>query len=232
MNLTPINHIVVPVLFLLVFSSAISADSMLIDFKEIDRSEAGLAGKKIMVSFTADWCLPCKIIESSLYNDPEIADLVNNNFQPVMVDIDSFFGESWSEEYNVHYLPSIIFTNSRGIEFERTKGTPSRSEFLDLLRKIINTDSVPYRAHNHTATEVVYTGQDIQLGAFSRVTSAQRRIQDLNAFIENNYIVIQEETKGKILYKVVQQGLLSKEESIKQLKLYHQNGFEAFLRPD
>ena len=235
MNFDPRNQIVILVVFFLIGNSAFCSEKTLINFQSLDLAEAGIAGKKIMVSFTADWCLPCKVIKASLYNDPEIAELVNNNFQAVLADVDSSLGESWNEEYNVHYLPGIVFANSVGIEFERTKGTPSRKEFLDILRRIINTSEVPYRSHNHTVLEkstLVQAGRDIQLGAFSTFTSAERRMNKLVAYKENNYSIIQEKTKGRLLYKVVHQGLLSQEESVSLLNQYHRNGFEAFIRPD
>lgn len=225
----------------------------LINFEELNPTEARNEGKKIMVSFTAEWCLPCKMIKSSLYNDQEIADLVNENFQNVLVDLDSPLGELWHQSYNVEYLPTILFTNPTGIEFERIKKTPTKVEFLEAINRIISAEDVPFRTHNNpgaapTIVEVVESsepetkveetdlifvqqGRDIQLGAFFTIASAERRLNDLNALKEQNYMIIQEESKGRLYYKVVHTGLVSEEASSNMLGYYHQNGFEAFLRP-
>lgn len=212
---------------------AMSSGKTLIDFQEMDLTEASESGKKIMVSFTADWCLPCRVINSSIYNDPEIADLVNENFQPVMIDVDSSLGELWHQNYNVDFLPFILFTDPSGLEIERIKKTPTKNEFLRILRRIIGTSKVTYRTHNFSSikiSEIVGPEHAIQLGAFSTIASAKKRMSALALFREEEYRIIKEETRGKLLYKVIHEDLLSEEESISMIKNYHNNGFEAFLR--
>lgn len=225
-------------LFVLVFicQELIGRSNTLVNFQALSLTEASQSGKKIMVSFTADWCLPCKAIESSLYSDPEVADLVNANFQPVLIDVDSPLGNIWNESYNIDFLPSILFANASGIEFERIKKAPSKEEFLSILKNIININDVPYRAHNYGKSPKVISnlanpGLDIQLGAFSKFTTAEKRLNTLATFKEGDYSIIQEDSNGRILYKVVQMGLVSQDASESLLKYYHQNGFEAFLRP-
>lgn len=222
--------------FLFLCNEAISNEKTLINFQELDQIEARKAGKKIMVSFTADWCLPCKSMAASLYSDPEIADLVNSNFQPLLIDVDSPLGDSWHKSYNIDILPSILFTNASGIEFERLRKNPTKEEFLKTINRIINTEEVPYRVHNHTSADVVVSdatpsGRDIQLGAFSSFASAQRRVHALTEFKEESYFIIEEETKGKLLFKVIHSGLVSYDASIIMLNQYIKNGFEAFIRP-
>lgn len=270
------------VLYFLLFlcHAGVCSGSTLVNFQELDPDAAGESGKKIIVSFTAEWCQPCNVIESSLYNDHEIADLINANFQPVMINVDSSLGDIWNKQYNIDFLPSILFANASGIEFERIKRIPTKEEFLITLKQIISKRDVPFRSHNHSrvvsttsinnhSSEVIVdnppmakpvmeapkselivetstvkpaieskaknvvlsTGRDIQLGAFSTYEAAQKRLNVLTAFRQDNYIILQEESQGKLLYKVVHAGIVSDESSISMLMQYNQNGFEAFLRP-
>lgn len=247
MTVTPSKSCAILLCIFLICSTIVSAEKNLIHFKELNPSETRSVGKKVMVSFTADWCLPCKIMKSSLYNDPEIAALVNENFQPVLIDVDSPLGETWHKTFNIDMLPSILFTSPSGIEFERIKATPSKQEFLTILKRIIKTDKVPYRAHNHSTINTEITNTviesslenveidksifDIQLGAFSTLVSAEKRLNALNVFRQEKYFILYEDTNGKMLYKVVHQGLGSEKLCASILKQYLQHGFEAFVRP-
>lgn len=237
MNLTPSNQIIISlVVSFFVFFSA-RADVNLINFSQMNLDEARRSGKSIMVSFSADWCLPCKQLESSLYSDNEVADLVNSNFQPVKINVDLPLVESWNDSYNIDYLPTILFTDSSGIEFERINKVPSRDEFLDILKRVIKLKKAPLRAHhsitqsNPIAESTLFNSYErfIQLGAFSTPEAADRRVQALN-YIGGHYRIIAEETNGRILYKVLLNENLSATNVNKKIKEYNSKGFEAFLR--
>ena len=206
----------------------------LIEFAQMDLNQAQLSGKKIMVSFTADWCLPCKMLESTLYNDEEIANLVNSNFQPVLVDIDSPMAETWKQQFQIEYLPSIIFISGPGMEYERITKAPTRIELIKTLKKVIAAEHIAYIPDNHIETPLAQDNQKeistyIQLGAFSSSEAAYRRKKELNV-VAGQYLIIEEHTNGRLLYKVVLYQYFTDDELQAKLEEYLNLGFEAFYR--
>lgn len=45
--------------------------------------------KLIFVDMYADWCVPCRVMDQSVYTDPTVASLLNNRFYPVKLDAES-----------------------------------------------------------------------------------------------------------------------------------------------
>ena len=209
----------------------------LINFEQIDLRQAQLSGKKILVSYTADWCLPCKMLESTLYNDKEIANLVNSNFQPVLVDIDSPIADAWSQHFEIEYLPTILFISGSGIESDRISKAPTRLELIETLKKIIAADHIPSISDHHIEPTAPISqvgskkiSKSIQLGAFSTYEAAQRRKEELS-IVDGHHLIIEEQTNGTLLYKVVRHQFFTAEKLQVILKEYLNLGFEAFYRP-
>ena len=213
---------------------AYTSNRGLIQFAQMDLSQAQLSGKKIMVSFTADWCLPCKMLESTLYNDEEIANLVNSNFQPVLVDIDSPMAETWNQHFQIEYLPSILFISGSGMEYDRIAKAPTRIELIEILKKVIAAEHIAYIPDNHLETPLAQDIQKkistyIQLGAFSSSEAAHRRKKELS-IVAGQHLIIEEHTNGRLLYKVVLYQYFTDEELQAKLEEYLNLGFEAFYR--
>ena len=84
-------------------------------FHEVNAKSA-LDGKKVFIKFGARWCLPCKIMESNVFPDPEIRQLLNENYHVLDVDVDNIDGINLRQMYKVEALPSfIILDNNQNI---------------------------------------------------------------------------------------------------------------------
>ncbi len=238
-------------LFTILFAS-VNANT-LVNFKYSDLNQVKNQGKKILVSFTAEWCTPCKIMDESIFNDHEIASIINDNFIAIKADVDSKEGNDWNELYNANYLPTTIFSLESGSEIERLNGTPSRDDFLNLLKKILAKDSSPPKAtfaKSIESTEVskpvparilvkepvsttvvtTETNYSIQFGAFHSIDGALKRIDQLNQKGIFDASIFEETTNGIQYQKVILTGFANRSEAHVELEKLKQKGIDGFLK--
>lgn len=199
------------------------AGNTLVDFKNINLEEAKTSGQKIFVSFSADWCLPCKIMEESLYNDSEIASFLNENFTSIKADVDSNSGNLWNELYNVNSLPTVLFAFEDGNEIERFNGNLTKQQFLDKLKIVLEKDRyVPIVPKPKFA---------LQLGAFANSKNANKMIGELNKLDFTNHLIVEEfQSNGDLMYKVVLIDYVTRKEAIEDLDILTEKGLDGFVR--
>ena len=76
------------------------------------------------------------------FQNPNVGDLVNNNYIPLKVDVDYFAGMDLKEQYNVGVLPTVLIINSKGSVQRRLIGQKSAEsliEELDIQQNNTNT---------------------------------------------------------------------------------------------
>ena len=99
------------------------------------RKTAIESGKPMLMFFTAEWCVPCRIMKREVFADPEVMTKINANVIPVMI----YEGEPGANEafkqYNVKGTPITILTDSQGEVIDYAVGGIDKAEFLKLLNK-------------------------------------------------------------------------------------------------
>jgi thiol:disulfide interchange protein DsbD len=76
------------------------------------------ADRPVLVDFHADWCADCKVVQRSVFRDPELARLLNERFTPLRVDATAG-AASVSEtaaRYQVPGVPAVRFLGRDGGE--------------------------------------------------------------------------------------------------------------------
>lgn len=92
------------------------------DFKEI------IKGEKVIIDFYADWCGPCKVMDSII----EDICLENDDIRIVKVNTDSFM--TIARDYKILSIPAFkIFENGKVIK--EKNGLMTREEFLSFIGK-------------------------------------------------------------------------------------------------
>ncbi len=110
---------------------------------EIDElfAQARTENKFVMLDYYADWCLDCLRMEGSTFKDPGIANLLNEKFINVKVDVTDASDEavkSVKKRFNVFGPPATLFFSADGNEFADLKfyGYRDSEEFMQILKRV------------------------------------------------------------------------------------------------
>ncbi|MGJ8696453.1 MAG: thioredoxin family protein [Verrucomicrobiaceae bacterium] len=89
--------------------------------------------KKVMMFFTAEWCVPCRIMKREVFADEEAMKEINAKVVPVMVYADDSGARELVDRYHVRGTPITIFTNPQGEVLDYAVGQVGKEEFLGML---------------------------------------------------------------------------------------------------
>ena len=98
------------------------------------RQEAAATGKRILYYFSADWCLPCKVMESEVFSDAQVARTLREQFVLVKSDIETLDGYELKQHYGVASLPGFLVLDRYGRELGRANAAMPLSRFKAFLR--------------------------------------------------------------------------------------------------
>ncbi|MCA9236371.1 MAG: thioredoxin family protein [Planctomycetales bacterium] len=102
------------------------------------QQQAADSGKPMILYFTGEWCVPCRVMKRQVWADEEVKTAVNAQFIPVALDVDNPDNAAVLGRYNVGGAPVTIITDPEGNALRWRVGGIGKSEFLELLE-----DSTP-----------------------------------------------------------------------------------------
>lgn len=94
--------------------------------------------KKILVTFFADWCRYCKLMEEHTFRDQQLIEFVNANFIAIRVDSDK--DQTLSDQFDVKGLPTTWFLSAEGQKIDAVPGYITEDKLL-LILKFLQSDS-------------------------------------------------------------------------------------------
>jgi len=86
----------------------------------LDRSVE--TGKPMMLSILANWCYWCKAMKETTFKDPEVLDILNNEFVLYRANAEEKKGEKLSAKFRATSLPVLIFIDSEGNLIDKNTG--------------------------------------------------------------------------------------------------------------
>lgn len=99
------------------------------------RRTAAQSGKPVLMFFTADWCVPCRIMKREVFADPEVMSAIHEQVIPVMVYAGEPGADAAFQRYNVQGTPITILTTPEGEVLDYAVGGIGKAEFLEMLGK-------------------------------------------------------------------------------------------------
>lgn len=95
-------------------------------------------GKKVFISFYADWCTYCRQMEKTTFTNAKVIHYLNKNFIPVRVNFDR--EKQTVKAYQVRGLPDSWFIAENGQRIADQPGYLSPDQLLPIL-EYLKTDS-------------------------------------------------------------------------------------------
>jgi len=102
---------------------------------ELIKEKAKIQNRPFFVDFTASWCMPCRWMDETTFNDQKLADYIDQEYLAAKVDIDDFDGYNYKMQYNIELLPSILIFSPEGKVLARYNETMAPSTMLSILKK-------------------------------------------------------------------------------------------------
>jgi thiol-disulfide isomerase/thioredoxin len=94
-------------------------------------AEAKSSGKRVIIVFEATWCGPCHTMDQWIWNDAEVAGLLNASYVGVKVDVD--LEKGLVAKYKTVGYPTMVILDSSGTEILRHMDYMSSKEILPWL---------------------------------------------------------------------------------------------------
>ncbi|MBP7148796.1 MAG: thioredoxin family protein [Acidobacteria bacterium] len=108
-------------------------------YEEVALQAALQQGRPVVIDFSADWCGPCKKLESKTFTDPRVAEKLSGmaRFKADLTQVDDRT-EALREKFEVAGVPTIMFFN-RGAEIAETRltGYEDPDQFLARLERVL-----------------------------------------------------------------------------------------------
>lgn len=100
------------------------------------RQLAAASDKPVLMFFTADWCVPCRVMKREVFADPDVMTAINASVVPVMLDEDDPATRDVFTRYDVRGTPITVFTDSDGVVLDYAVGGIGKTKFVAMLKSL------------------------------------------------------------------------------------------------
>ena len=97
-------------------------------------AQANSQEKPLFVQFTAEWCIACRALEQTTFNDPSVIEALENYF---ILKVDTDVSVEASTYFEVVGMPTLLILDNEGLERERLVGQIGPEQLSDILESLL-----------------------------------------------------------------------------------------------
>ena len=113
--------------------------------------ESRSTGRLVLMKFTADWCHYCKKMERTTFSDPAMAELVNRDFVPVLIDFAKH--QELAAHLKIRGLPVLLVVSPDLKIIERINGYHTAPKLFPKLQTVLAQNQTSEKLLAHTASQ-------------------------------------------------------------------------------
>jgi len=92
--------------------------------------------KNMLLFFTGDWCVPCRIMKREVFADQEVMKAINEQVVPVIINVDDPNTAELVKLYKIGGTPLTLFTDPQGEVLDYAFGKIGKAKFLEMLENL------------------------------------------------------------------------------------------------
>lgn len=100
------------------------------------RQAATESDKPVLIYFTGEWCVPCRIMKRNVWADEQVAKRVNAEFVPLMVDVADPAAADLVSAYKIGTTPITLVESPQGEVLQYHVGGLSKADFVGFLDRL------------------------------------------------------------------------------------------------
>src|SRR5262245_9942688 len=107
------------------------------------RTACGMAAEQrrlVLIHFYSDNCAPCVRLEQNVFNKPEVAEAIGQNFIPVKIHCGK--NPTLAARFNVYQWPTDVFVTPSGTEVFLTISPREATDYIAMLRQVAQQQGV------------------------------------------------------------------------------------------
>ncbi|MFI3301790.1 MAG: thioredoxin fold domain-containing protein [Rikenellaceae bacterium] len=87
--------------------------------------------KLVFIDIYADWCPPCRAMESEVFSRKDVAEFMDARFVSAKYNMDKDTGKEIAARYNVRSIPTYLIFNDKGDFLGRLQGKMPAEDFME-----------------------------------------------------------------------------------------------------
>ncbi len=103
---------------------------------EIAKQTAAQTNRLVLIHFWADWCGACKRMDFQVFNQPQVAQIIEANYVPVKVNADHF--PATTQQFGVTALPTDVVITPQGQVLHQFRGAAPANQYAAQLNEVAN----------------------------------------------------------------------------------------------